>query len=234
MSKSSATAKFQPAGTFTKLTGRSDYQVAMATQYLAALVVDSTASTVTFATDPTTLAGAVDVAIKEAKAAGQKGHSQALHSLRRVLGAWGMRNSSNATEATKAQAAKVVTNMPAANRADAREAAKAPAKASKAAKPAAKAAKPAAKAAKPVDAQGRTAPAGYVVRWPHASFDLLKVTADAKAGSPAWLVRCNAHGTTTPAANASQGDAKGSRSGRPEWCKPCAKVAAEPAAKAAK
>jgi hypothetical protein len=63
-------------------------------------------------------------------------------------------------------------------------------------------------------------PAGYEVRWPHKTYDLLKRPA---AGTgPAWIVRCNAHGTLTTAEFARHGDAVGSAKGRPQWCSGCA------------
>lgn len=217
MSKSSATTKF---------TGRTAIQGQVAQAYMPQLVTATTASTITFSAGPAEVDGAIYDAINEAKAKGAKGDSQALHSLKRLSGAYGMRNSSNATAAVKAQAAKVVVTP-----AGAGPVVEAHAKAVKATKaPATKA--PATKAPRAKLPHADVAVDGYTVRWPHASFDLLKRTDKAPADSPAWLVRCNAHGTTTPAANATQGDAKGSKAGRPDWCKPCAKEAGVPATKA--
>lgn len=62
---------------------------------------------------------------------------------------------------------------------------------------------------------------GYEVRWPKRGFDLLKRNDKADADAPAWLVRCNAHGTTVPAGNAKEGDALGRKADRAAWCKPC-------------
>lgn len=62
------------------------------------------------------------------------------------------------------------------------------------------------------------APEGYVNKWPKVSFDLMKkVSGD----GPAWLVRCVAHGTTTPAEGTRQGDSLGTRASRALWCKGC-------------
>jgi hypothetical protein len=77
--------------------------------------------------------------------------------------------------------------------------------------------------------------AGYVVRWPHGGYDLLKST-DMQAARPAWLVRCNDHGTTGEVDGTRAGDVAGSRAGRATWCRPCmaaAKTAARAAAKTA-
>src|SRR5579862_8591989 len=45
---------------------------------------------------------------------------------------------------------------------------------------------------------------GYTVRWPHGGYDLLKTT-DASADRPAWLVRCNDHGTVATVENTRDG-----------------------------
>lgn len=60
--------------------------------------------------------------------------------------------------------------------------------------------------------------AGYVVRWPHATYDLLVRTAEAQGEGSHWLVRCNAHGATTPAANAKAGDTLGRKEALASWC----------------
>jgi hypothetical protein len=75
------------------------------------------------------------------------------------------------------------------------------------------------------------APDGYSIRWPKPAFDLLKRDDSAPEGSPAWLVRCNSHGTTTPAAGTRAADKLGTRAGRLTWCKGC-KADAAKAAKA--
>ena len=75
------------------------------------------------------------------------------------------------------------------------------------------------------------APQGYEIRWPKPGFDLLKRTAEAPEGSPAWLVRCNTHQATTPAENTKAADKLGTRAGRLTWCKGC-KADAAKAAKA--
>jgi hypothetical protein len=67
---------------------------------------------------------------------------------------------------------------------------------------------------------------GYIVRWPKGGADLLQKVAGEGA---AWLVRCNAHGTTTPADSVKVADALGRKSERQVWCGECA---AEAAAKA--
>jgi hypothetical protein len=69
-------------------------------------------------------------------------------------------------------------------------------------------------------AEKLTAPAGYVVKWPHGGYDLLKKT-DKDAAGAAWLVRCNYHGTTKEVASAKEGDGLGSNAGRPSWCAKC-------------
>lgn len=96
----------------------------------------------------------------------------------------------------------------------------------------AKAARPTA-ADKLADALKTHAPApdGYSIRWPKPAFDLLKRDDSAPEGSPAWLVRCNAHGTTTPAKDTRAADKLGTRAGRLTWCKGC-KADAARAAKA--
>ena len=82
------------------------------------------------------------------------------------------------------------------------------------------------------------APEGYEIRWPKGGYDLLKRTDQAPEGSPAWLVRCNAHGTTTPNTGTGKaGDALGTKAGRLGWCSGCqadAKAQAQEEAKAAK
>ena len=71
------------------------------------------------------------------------------------------------------------------------------------------------------------APQGYMIRWPKPAFDLLKRTDQAPEGSPAWLVRCNSHGTTTPAKDTRAADKLGTRAGRLTWCKGCKADAAK-------
>jgi hypothetical protein len=123
---------------------------------------------------------------------------------------------------------------------EAREAAKATAKAAKAraakATPAkatpAKAAKATpAKAAKATPAKAPAAPRpefvkvaadlpkGYFVRWPHKSYDL--ATTKDKTAAVKWYVTCNAHGVKSPVENAKAGDVAGTKAGRVEWCKKC-------------
>lgn len=61
-------------------------------------------------------------------------------------------------------------------------------------------------------------PAGYSLRWPHGSYDLLKKDDKAVEG-PAWWVVCTAHGEMTEVKNARDGDVKGRKSDLPLWCK---------------
>jgi hypothetical protein len=124
---------------------------------------------------------------------------------------------------------------------EAREAAKATAKAAKAraakatpakAEPKAPAAKATpAKAAKATPAKAPAAPRpefvkvaadlpkGYFVRWPHKSYDL--ATTKDKTAAVKWYVTCNAHGVKSPVENAKAGDVAGTKAGRVEWCKKC-------------
>jgi hypothetical protein len=59
---------------------------------------------------------------------------------------------------------------------------------------------------------------GYELRWPHGQYDLLRATESAPKDAPKWLVRCNAHGTTTPVASAKEGDRAGTKSALGTWC----------------
>ena len=78
------------------------------------------------------------------------------------------------------------------------------------------------------------APEGYEIRWPKPAFDLLKRTDQAPEGSPAWLVRCNLHLTTTQAKDTRAADKLGTRAGRLTWCKGCKADAAKAARAEAK
>jgi hypothetical protein len=62
---------------------------------------------------------------------------------------------------------------------------------------------------------------GYINRWPHAGYDLFAKPKGETSSRAKWMVRCNAHGTWTPASSAGSGDALGSASGRKTWCAPC-------------
>jgi hypothetical protein len=89
------------------------------------------------------------------------------------------------------------------------------------------------------DSAHQPAPAGYEIRWPKGGYDLLKRTSEAPKDSPAWLVRCNTHNTTTPSTGGKAGDALGTKAGRLEWCSGCqadakAEAKAEAKAQAAK
>ena len=68
---------------------------------------------------------------------------------------------------------------------------------------------------------------GYAVVKTTPGYDQLHATGDA---DPAWLTRCNAHGTTTPAGNRKAGRALGSSAARAAWCKGCKTAAAKTAA----
>jgi len=72
------------------------------------------------------------------------------------------------------------------------------------------------------DSAHKPAPEGYAIRWPKPKFDLLKAVAKVE-GQPGWLVRCNTHGTTTPAKDTRDGDSLGTVARRPEWCPGCKK-----------
>ena len=84
------------------------------------------------------------------------------------------------------------------------------------------------------DSAHAPAPAGYEIRWPKGGYDLLKRTSEAPKDSPAWLVRCNTHNTTTPSTGGKAGDALGTKAGRLEWCSGCQADAKAEAAQAAK
>ena len=78
-----------------------------------------------------------------------------------------------------------------------------------------------------------------MIRWPKGGYDLLKRLAGSPEGSPAWLVRCNLHQTTTPSTGGKARDALGTKAGRLEWCPGCqadakAEAKAEAKAQAAK
>jgi len=233
MSKSPA-----PTAPALKLTGRSYHQTQAAKRYMGANVQATTDTTVTFKPGLTwaEVESLVKAAIMDAKREGQKGHSIALHSLLRAVGR--KLEEAPAPTAVDAKAARTAEAALARNRAANRKAA-ATAKAKAAAKKAPR--KPAAntqarlsKALK-ADASKATAVPGYQLRWPHGGYDLYRaLEADAPS---AWVVRCTAHGTTTPAPNAKAGDALGAKAARAAWCKPCkaeAKAAARKAPAKAK
>lgn len=71
-------------------------------------------------------------------------------------------------------------------------------------------------------------PAGYELTWPHGQHSLLRRIGDGEGA--AWLVLDNAHGTTTPAKNAKEGEALGTAARRAEWCRKCKTDAAKAAA----
>jgi hypothetical protein len=73
------------------------------------------------------------------------------------------------------------------------------------------------------------APAGYrAVKITPGFGQFVKTDNDAEG--PAWLTRCNAHGTTTPADNRKAGRGLGSAAARATWCKGCKTAAAKTAA----
>lgn len=65
-------------------------------------------------------------------------------------------------------------------------------------------------------------PNGYAVRYENGAYDLAKRGEGAAEGGPEWIVICTAHGTTTTAPKAKDGDALGRKTARPGWCKKCA------------
>lgn len=95
--------------------------------------------------------------------------------------------------------------------------------AAKAAKSAKSSAKPTAKTDEPDKSKLPALPEGYVVRYPHKSYDLCSTLKG--QGKIKWGTRCNAHGTFTEAEGGRDGDTKGTAAVRPTWCKGCAKDA---------
>jgi hypothetical protein len=80
------------------------------------------------------------------------------------------------------------------------------------------------------DTTGRAdAPAGYRAVKVTPGFDQFAKT-DPSAEGPAWLTRCNAHSTTTPAANRKAGRALGAAAARATWCAKCKTAAAKTSA----
>ena len=76
----------------------------------------------------------------------------------------------------------------------------------------------------------------YRNRWPHPGYDLF-VHKDGSAGAgsdPAWIVRCNEHGTLVGSTNVKDADVAGRRAGRELWCAGCKKAAKAPAKSAGK
>jgi hypothetical protein len=91
----------------------------------------------------------------------------------------------------------------------------------------AKVAAPAAKTAEPkFKGQARD---GYAIVKTTPGFDQLSKTSKDAEG-PAWLTRCNLHGSTTPAANRKAGRALGAAAARATWCAKCKTAAAKTAA----
>lgn len=70
---------------------------------------------------------------------------------------------------------------------------------------------------------------GYAIAKTTAGFDQL-AKAGKDAEGPAWLTRCNAHGSTAPAGNRKAGRGLGSAAQRATWCRGCKTAAAKTAA----
>jgi hypothetical protein len=66
-----------------------------------------------------------------------------------------------------------------------------------------------------------TLPTGYAIRYENGAYNLAKKGEGAAADAPSWLVICTAHGTTTIAEKAKDGDALGRKAGRASWCTGC-------------
>ena len=138
----------------------------------------------------------------------------------------------DADHAAKVAEEKGSALLPGSPEAKAQRHAKSVGKALLAAVVAAPAPAPAAKASTPTAAQrdteafrGKEAPTGYIVRWTAPQIapatDYLK--ASDKATEPGWLVRCNAHGTTSSAKNVEDCKKVGTKAQRLTWCEACAK-----------
>jgi hypothetical protein len=72
--------------------------------------------------------------------------------------------------------------------------------------------------------RGKEAPEGYFVRWtaPQVAPATDYLKAMDKGTEPGWLVRCNAHGTTSPAKNVEDCKKVGTKAQRLTWCPACA------------
>lgn len=68
-------------------------------------------------------------------------------------------------------------------------------------------------------------PNGYAVKYLNGAYNLAKKGELAAERGPNWIVICTAHGTTTTAVKAAEGDALGRKAGRITWCKKCAATA---------
>lgn len=81
---------------------------------------------------------------------------------------------------------------------------------------------PAAKPARtPREKVAAKLPKGYAVKYENGAYDLAKKGDGAAANGAAWIVICTAHGTTTTAEKAKDGDALGRKTARGEWCANC-------------
>lgn len=65
-------------------------------------------------------------------------------------------------------------------------------------------------------------PEGYALKWPHGGYDLYKRGVEAGETGAKWFVVCNVHGTHKAVESPREGDALGTRAGRPTWCTKCA------------
>ena len=79
---------------------------------------------------------------------------------------------------------------------------------------------------KPEPKSGGQALDGYAMVKTTPGFDQLSMTSKDAEG-PAWLTRCNLHGSTTPAASRKAGRGLGSAAARATWCKGCKTAAAK-------
>lgn len=64
-------------------------------------------------------------------------------------------------------------------------------------------------------------PAGYAIKYLNGAYNLAKKGEDAAENAAAWIVICTAHGTTTTAGKAKEGDELGRKAGRLTWCEKC-------------
>jgi hypothetical protein len=70
---------------------------------------------------------------------------------------------------------------------------------------------------------------GYAIVKTTPGYDQLSKTSKDAEG-PAWLTRCNLHGSKTPAGNRKAGRTLGSAAARAQWCRDCKAAAAKTAA----
>jgi hypothetical protein len=120
-------------------------------------------------------------------------------------------------EARKATPATATAEVPEATPAKAPAKKVTPAKASPVAAKTTKAAPAQPAKAEKVQPATFTLPAGYELKYDNGAYKLAKPHDRANG----WLVICTAHGTTTNAPKAKEGDALGRKTARPSWCKQC-------------